>query len=100
MNARVLRWDIYAYCAAIAAILLQFFVYRRVYCKVYPRHHMFSDAWIISNFLLLSLAALLMVPVIRRGLWWQRIGASLLCLIPLWMTLERIVWSLSMLVQP
>ena len=98
--ARALRRDYYAYSVAITAILLQFFVYRRVYCRVYPRHHIFSDAWIISNFLLLSLALLLRAPVLRAGRGWQRACALLLCLIPAWMLLDRIVWSINMLAQP
>jgi hypothetical protein len=72
-----------------------------VYLRVYPKRHLYlDDTWIITNFLLVSLALLLMVPVLRVGRWWQRVGAVLLCLIPGWILLERIWWSVNMLVQP
>jgi hypothetical protein len=42
-----------------------------------------SGAYYVLNIVLASGALLLMLPILRRGKWWQRLFAGVFCLYPL-----------------
>jgi hypothetical protein len=65
--------------AFVGAFLLQWWVWSRNQIVKDARH---SDIWYLENIGLIGLALLLLAPVLRHGVIWQRVVAGLLCVFP------------------
>ncbi len=67
--------------AFAGAFILQWWLWSRASNIVKDSHH--SDIWYLQNVGLVGLALLLLAPVLRHGVTWQRVVAGIVCVVPL-----------------
>jgi hypothetical protein len=69
----------------LGAIIAQMFLLNNLARFYQTKDSTPPDNWFFENAGLAGVALLLVVPVIRRGVFWQRIIAGILCLFPVYL---------------
>jgi uncharacterized membrane protein len=73
----------YPIVAFVCAALLQLFLWHRCARLSYIKDYTPPDSWYWQNVGLVTVTLLLIAPVIRHGVTWQRVVAGLLSVLPL-----------------
>jgi hypothetical protein len=89
----------YPIIAFVCAALLELFLWHRFTRMSHMSHYTPPDSWYWQNLGLIAAALLLLAPVLRHGLAWQRAVAAGLCAFPSLYVVESFFYCISELAQ-
>ena len=96
----VIRRNIYFVAACVLSTFLQTLVHIRAEAWRNVRDGSPGDSWYVVNVILLGSVFLAMMPVLRRGPWWQKPFALVFWIYPVLVLGDYIQMSLFILSQP
>jgi hypothetical protein len=90
----------YLVFAFVGAILLELILWHRWARSAQIKDYTPPDSWYFQNIGLVCIVLLLLAPVLRHGLTWQRIIAWILCAYPAIYMIAGFEYAFTELTQP